>query len=103
MKGRYSMKPSEYVFQKHISVPMCCDCGRRLEPGEKCDCSQRVGTKDGLRAKCPQFGFRSSYRGWYYIKCGDKKLRFRDMQERNAYYAGYCCNNCEECERRLGK
>ena len=44
---------------------VCNDCGRPLEIGETCNCRQpvRSGTRDGLRAVCPHFMHRSSYRG----------------------------------------
>lgn len=55
--------------------------------------------KDGLRAKCPEFKARSSYRGKAYISCV-KKIRFDGRDQRDAHYMKYCCDQCSECPAR---
>lgn len=77
----------------------CVNCGRPLEPGESCECDRvagpRGGTRDGLRARCPQFVARSSYRGKHYLDCGGHKLKACDLRARDALYALYCCGSAE--------
>lgn len=80
----------------------CGDCGRPLESCEVCNCRQPVSgmPRDGLRARCPEFRYRSSYRGRAYIGCGNAKLRFNGANERNEHYRLYCCGDCDQCPRR---
>lgn len=85
---------------KHGNEPYTCPkCGRTLEYGEGCNCDQMVRglPRDGMRAKCPLFKCRSSYRGRYYIVCGQRKQRFRGCDERNDHYRRYCCDRWREC------
>lgn len=71
----------------------CTGCGRPLEIGEICNCRQPIqgATRDGLRARCPHFQHRSSYRGCNYIVCGDKKTPHPSRDERNEHYRRFCC------------
>lgn len=82
---------------------VCLHCGRPLEPWEVCNCQQAVPgmPKDGFRAKCPAFQYRSGYRGRSYIGCGGQKLRFSDCESRNRHYADYCCGEYENCLRMM--
>lgn len=86
MSGRWS-------HGDHIRT--CVFCGRVLEPYESCDCMYPL-PKDGLRAICPNFRARSSYRGRHYIVCS-KKFRFESAAERDKYYAETCCSTRDEC------
>lgn len=74
-------------------------CGRPLEPGESCECGQvmdlRTGTRDGLRATCPMFRARSSYRRRHYLDCGGHKLKADSREARDTFYAVYCCGDDE--------
>lgn len=84
----------------------CFIRSRALEYGEKCDCGQPVKSvpRDGLRAKCPVFEHRSSYRGVNYIACAGKKGRFQSCDARNAHYRDYCCagyTDCAEYRKRI--
>lgn len=71
----------------------CQACGRTLEPGERCECNQ---PRDGLRARCPKFRARSSYRGMHYLDCGGHKLRANTRSSRDTFYAAYCCSETWE-------
>ena len=75
----------------------CARCGRPLIPGESCDCY--MATRDGLRAKCPRFRARLSYRGKFYIECGKSKMRFNMKSNRDGHYAKYCCGDVGACPR----
>lgn len=82
---------------RHAStVRTCADCGRVLEAIEVCECTSKL-PKDGLRAKCPIFKARSSYRGYHFIVCGGRKLRFEDIDGRDLHYMVFCCGICREC------
>ncbi len=82
----------------------CYQCGRPLAPGETCGCSPLVNglPKDGLRAKCPCFKFRSRYRLWNYIVCGGEerpsKTPFKESGDRDGYYRIHCCEDFQNCE-----
>lgn len=80
---------------------ICNDCHRPLEVGETCNCRQPMrGTpRDGLRARCPYFQYRSSYRGQYYLACAGVKNRYPGCDERNAHYRRYCCGLYGLCTR----
>lgn len=80
------------------SVRICSFCGRILEPWEVCECTSKL-PKDGLRAKCPAFKARASYRGDHYIVCTSKKL-FPSREQRDQYYVNTCCRDCSGCYRR---
>ena len=58
-------------MRHEIHDRVCAACGRPREIGETCNCQQgaRGATRDGLRARCPCFEHRSSYRGRYYLVC----------------------------------
>lgn len=83
-----------------ITGRMCNDCGRPLETGETCNCRQPVRgtTRDGLRARCPLFMHRSSYRGRYYIVCGGHKTPYAGCSDRNEHYRRYCCSAYTQCK-----
>ena len=75
----------------------CSRCGRPLETHETCECGRAVpGTRDGLRAACPQFQARSSYRRRHYLNCGGHKLLVGSLEDRDAMYAEYCCGDHEK-------
>lgn len=77
----------------------CNACGRALEIGETCNCRQPIGgTRDGLRAACPLFHHRSSYRGRSYIVCGGEKHEYSGSEPRNAHYRRYCCGAYPLCK-----
>lgn len=76
-------------------VLLCHHCGRILEPYETCDCAQRL-PRDGLRASCPHFKARSTYRGKNYINCVHGKLRFESRNTRDQYYMDNCCSRGPE-------
>lgn len=80
---------------------ICNDCHRPLEIGETCNCRQpiRGAPRDGLRARCPCFQYRSSYRGQYYLACAGVKTRYPGCDERNAHYRRYCCGLYGLCTR----
>lgn len=82
------------------TMRVCNDCGRPLEIGETCNCRQPVCgvTRDGLRASCPYFQHRSSYRGRCYIVCGDIKHEYPGSEPRNGHYRRYCCGLFKLCE-----
>lgn len=67
----------------------CPRCGRALESGESCEC----GTRDGLRARCPQFKARSSYRGRHYLDCDGHRIKTASREIRDAFYMAYCCGD----------
>lgn len=82
----------------------CCVCGVTLAIGERCNCEQPLGTvpKDGLRAVCPYFDHRSSYRGLYYINCQRRDVEkvkglYPDCDARDKHYCNYCCVDYEGC------
>ena len=79
---------------------VCNDCGRPLEIGETCNCRQpvRSGTRDGLRAVCPHFMHRSSYRGRSYIVCSGAKHEYPGSDPRNEHYRRYCCGLFKLCK-----
>lgn len=78
----------------------CAACGRTMEPGETCNCEQPVKglPRDGLRAKCPLFRCRSSYRMRHYIVCGRHKTPYPGSDQRNEHYRRYCCEAWRACE-----
>lgn len=78
---------------------VCPVCGRPLEIGETCNCQQRIrgAPRDGLRARCPYFGHRSSYRGRAYLVCGGKKRAYLSGEARNEHYRRHCCRQYEGC------
>lgn len=82
------------------TMRFCNYCGRPLEIGESCNCQQpiRGSTRDGLRAICPQFRHRSSYRGVSYIVCGNSKSSYPTSGHRNEHYRLYCCGLFKMCE-----
>lgn len=82
-----------------ISDRVCAACGRILEIGETCNCQQamRGTTRDGLRARCPCFEHRSSYRGRYYLVCNGKKRAYTSGDARNEHYQRFCCQCFEDC------
>lgn len=82
------------------AMRVCRDCGRTLEIGETCNCRQPVRgmTRDGLRAICPCFKHRSSYRRHCYIFCGDVKHEYSGSDPRNEHYRRYCCDLFKLCE-----
>lgn len=82
-------------WNHRAAVEQCVFCGRVLEPYESCDCMYPL-PKDGLRAICPEFKARSSYKGRHYISCKGK-YRFDNAKERDEYYAEYCCENYRGC------
>ena len=75
----------------------CRRCGRTLEPFEACECDQVLPApgwpRDGLRATCPMFRARSSYRRRHYLDCNGRKLRADSRQTRDTFYAVYCCGD----------
>ena len=79
---------------------VCAACGRPLEIGETCNCQQgaRGATRDGLRARCPCFEHRSSYRGRSYIVCGGAKHEYPGSDPRNEHYRRYCCGLFNLCK-----
>lgn len=86
-------------MKRIITDRICDDCGRILEPGEVCNCRQpiRGSPRDGLRAVCPLFKCRSSYRGRSYIVCG-KKTVYDGCDARNEHYKRFCCSLYGLCE-----
>ena len=78
------------------AIDLCPECGRELQPYEVCECTSKL-PRDGLRARCPQFEARASYKGRHYINCGGHKYSFGDKDERDARYMAYCCGGCEGC------
>ena len=85
----------------------CGGCGTTLEPGETCNCQRpaKCLPRDGLRAYCPYFQHRSSYRGRYYIVCGGRKTPYPDSEQRDRHYRRYCCGLyglCELCQTMKG-
>ena len=82
-----------------VYTRFCQDCGRALEIGEVCNCRQAVPgmPRDGLRALCPEFQHRSSYRGTSYITCAGAKVRFANVDCRNQHYRDYCCSDYKTC------
>lgn len=85
-------------------IAHCVMCGRELEWGERCDCGSVIGVKDGLRARCPYFRYRSSYFSENYIVCGiggkrELRVRIHGRELRDRTYAALCCKNYDSCER----
>lgn len=81
-----------------LEVRVCPICGAGLEVGEVCNCDRRsvVLPKDGLRATCPFFGHRSSYRGRYYITCSlpcgkRQRQEYGTVGSRDEHYKIRCC------------
>ena len=74
----------------------CPSCGRELQQEEACECADKL-PRDGLRAACPHFRARSSYRGKHYIDCRGK-YRFASKEARDAHYMACCCGDCGTCE-----
>lgn len=84
----------------------CRQCGRTLSPGESCECGGAAGTRDGLRATCPQFRARSSYRGRHYLDCDGHKLKANSRESRDCFYRVYCCGDADlqrRCPFRMGE
>lgn len=91
-------------MRRNTPLRCCLLCGRALQVGEVCNCDQPVAglPKDGLRAHCPNFIARSSYRGKYYIECRvdvqrSIKVPYGNAGDRNAHYRDCCCGNNEDC------
>lgn len=53
--------------------------------------------KDKLRAGCPLFRARTSYRGCHYIACVGMTHRFNGKDARDLHYAVYCCGEYRQC------
>lgn len=86
-------------MRHEIHDRVCAACGRPLEIGETCTCQQgaKGATRDGLRARCPCFEHRSSYRGRYYLACGGKKRVYPSGEARNEHYRRFCCRCYGQC------
>lgn len=80
---------------------ICISCHRPLEIGETCNCRQSIrgAPRDGLRARCPWFQYRSSYQGRYYLACAGVKVKYAGFDERNEHYRRYCCEHYSLCGR----
>lgn len=82
---------------------MCPTCGRALQAFEVCECASKL-PKDGLRATCPRFKARSSYRGAHYISCGGSKYKFGCKESRDLHYMVFCCGGIyDSCQGYGGK
>lgn len=84
---------------------VCPSCRRVMETAETCNCQQPVIglPRDGLRAKCPCFMHRSSYRMRNFITCrmadtSVVKTPFPSREMRNEHYASQCCGDWKQCE-----
>lgn len=53
--------------------------------------------RDGLRAGCPKFRSRSSYRGGHFLDCGGHRLKANTRSSRDTFYAVYCCEKWKKC------
>lgn len=77
-------------------IDLCRYCGRPLQEGESCNCSQ---PPHGIRANCPKFRARTNYRGHAYIDCTQTKKCFSSCATRNKWYTEHCCCGGAGCTK----